>query len=122
MSSSPEDAPLIVGSLRRIFTSIQCGYFSGTKSSLRPGMPAARLEIDTAHAAAPLRRMAQGHRRHSRRSLIDPFAHSGDEGGRQADLFEIGAAPLAVQRAVRLGAPRIVCKCKPDLKPASNCR
>jgi hypothetical protein len=23
-------------------------------------------------------------------AVVDPFAHSGDEGGRQADLFEIG--------------------------------
>src|SRR5260370_27416360 len=45
-----------------------------------------RLEIDPAHAA-PLRRMAQDI---ADLAVVDPFADSGNKGGRQADLFEIG--------------------------------
>src|SRR5258706_7237104 len=44
-----------------------------------------RLEIDPAHAA-PLRRMVQDV---ANLAVVDPFAHSLNKGGRQANLFEI---------------------------------
>src|SRR5260370_8925609 len=57
-----------------------------------------RLEIDPAHAA-PLRRRAQYI---ADLAVVDPFAHSGNKGGRQADLFEIGERHS--RRAPEIGA------------------